>query len=194
MKGSVLLLGLMRPDDKTPATGPDVLQLEPLQDSDVARLVVGQGGPATPGALRRIVELAQGNPLYAEQLLAASEDGELDTIPASLVGLLSMRLDRLGPGERDVLRCASVGGLDVDLDAVRDLLPPEAAPFIVTHLDALVKKRFLAGGSGDGLRFAHILLQIAAYQSLTTPDRMRLQAAFEGRATRHSAPLTGPSK
>jgi len=194
MKESVLLLGLTRPDDSTPATGPAVLQLEPLADSDIARLVIGQGGPVTPGALHRIVDLAQGNPLYAEQLLAASNDGELDTIPASLVGLLSMRLDRLGPGERDVLRCAAVGGLDVDLDTVRDLLPPEAGPFIATHLEKLVRKRFLDRVSGGGLRFTHVLLQVAAYQSLTTQDRMRLQAAFEARAARQSAPAVGVSK
>lgn len=190
MKGSILLLGLTRPHDSTPATGPDVLQLAPLADSDVARLVTGQGGQVTPGALQRIVDLAQGNPLYAEQLLAASDDGELDTIPASLIGLLSMRLDRLGPGERDVLRCASVGGLDVDLDAVRDLLPPEARPFVATLLEALVRKRFLDRVSG-GLRFTHVLLQLAAYQSLTAQDRKRLQAAFEARAARQSGPPVG---
>ena len=192
MKGSVLLLGLTRPHDSIPATGPDVLQLAPLADSDVARLVIGQGGPVTPGALHRIVDLAQGNPLYAEQLLAAGGDGELDTIPASLVGLLSMRLDRLGPGERDVLRCAAVGGLDVDLDVVRDLLPPEAGPFIATHLEALVRKRFLDRVPG-GLRFAHVLLQLASYRSLTAQDRMRLQAVFETHAARQSAPPVGLS-
>jgi predicted ATPase len=119
------------------------VQLAPLSDADVARLVIGQGGAVTPGALHRIVELAQGNPLYAEQLLAAIDDGELEAVPASLADLLPMRLDRLGPGERDVLRCAAVGGLDVDADAVSDLLPPEAGPFIQLHLEALVRKRFL---------------------------------------------------
>lgn len=182
--GSVLTLGLTRPDNSAWVTGPDVLELAPLADSDVARLVIGRGGPVTPGTLHRIVDLAQGNPLYAEQLLAASDDGTLDTIPASLVGLLSMRLDRLGPGERDVLRCAAVGGLDVGLDAVRDLLPPEAGPFIATHLEALVRKRLLERASSGELRFAHVLLQMTAYQSLTTQDRMRLQAAFEARAAR----------
>jgi DNA-binding SARP family transcriptional activator len=192
MTGSVLLLGLTRPDDGAPPnTTPDVLQLEPLADSDVAELVIGQGGPVTPSSLHRIVGLAQGNPLYAEQLLAAVDGDELDAIPASLVGLLSMRLDRLGPGERDVLRCAAVGGLDVDLEAVRDLLPPEAVPFIATHLDALVRRQLLVRGPGARLRFAHVLLQMAAYRSLTTQDRQRLQAAFEARAARPSDPAAG---
>jgi DNA-binding SARP family transcriptional activator len=194
MAASVLLLGLTRPDESARVTGGDLLQLEPLDDSDVERLVVGQGGPVTPAALNRIVGLAQGNPLYAEQLFAASDGGELPTIPASLVGLLSMRLDRLGPGERDVLRCAAVGGLDVDLEALHDLLPPEAGPFIATHLEALVTKRFLDRDSGGRLKFTHVLLQMAAYQSLTVPDRVRLQAAFEARGARQSAPPVSPSR
>jgi len=194
MAASVLLLGLTRPDESARVTGGDVLQLAPLDDSDVVRLVVDQGGPVTPAALNRIVGLAQGNPLYAEQLFAASDDGELPTIPASLVGLLSMRLDRLGPGERDVLRCAAVGGLDVDLEALHDLLPPEAGPFIATHLEALVAKRFLDRVAGGGLKFTHVLLQMAAYQSLTVPDRVRLQAAFEARGARQSGPPVIPSR
>ena len=196
MTGRILLLGLTRPDGM-PATGPDDLQLEPMVDSDVARLVIGQRGSVTPGAMHRIVGLAQGNPLYAEQLLAAVDDGELDSIPASLIGLLSMRLDRLGPGERDVLRCAAVGGLDVDVEAVRDLLPPEAIPFVASHLDALVRKRFLDRVPTGGLRFSHVLLQRAAYQSITIEDRRWLQEAFEERAARESSPaepLRAPEK
>jgi len=185
MSGSILLLGLARPGTSPSATGPSALHLEPLSDSDVAHLVIGRGGPVTPGAMNRIVDLAQGNPLYAEQLLAAIDDGELDAIPASLVGLLSMRLDRLGPGERAVLRCAAIGGMDVDPGTIRDLLPPDAGPFVETHLDALVRKRFLDRAAGGGLRFAHVLLQMSAFQSLTTQDRMRLREAYE-----RAAPLS----
>lgn len=193
MAASVLLLGLTRPDGSARVTG-EVLQLEPLNDSDVVRLVVGQGAPVTPAALNRIVGLAQGNPLYAEQLFAASDDGALPTVPASLVGLLSMRLDRLGPGERDVLRCAAVGGLEVDLEALHDVLPPEAGPFIATHLEALVAKRFLDRVPGGGLKFTHVVLHMAAYQSITRPDRVRLEAAFGAGGARRSGPPVTPSR
>lgn len=186
--GSILLLGLTRPDESARTIRGDVLQLEPLDDSDIARLVVGHGGPVTPAALDRIVDLAQGNPLYAEQLFAARDDGELPTIPASLVGLLSMRLDRLGPGERDVLRCASIGGLDVEVRVVGDLLPPDARTFVASHVDALVRKRFLDRTPGGGLRFAHVLLQLAAYQSITIEDRARLNQAYQARVTRQASP------
>jgi predicted ATPase len=187
MAAGVLLLGLTRPDESTRATRGDVLQLQPLDDADVARLVVGLGGPVTPAALDRIVGLAQGNPLYAEQLFAAGDDGELSTIPESLVGLLSMRLDQLGPGERDILRCAAVGGLDVDARVVGDLLPPDARPFVASHLEALVRKRFLDRTPGGGLRFAHVLLQLAAYQSITLEDRSRLDQAYKAQAAQQAS-------
>jgi hypothetical protein len=66
-------------------------------------------------------------------MLAAVDDGHVDAIPASLVGLLSMRLDCLGPGERDLLRCASIAGLDLDLNVVTALLPGDARPFVERH-------------------------------------------------------------
>lgn len=188
LAASILLLGLSRPENSALASLPHVLHLGPLSDSDVARLVIGQGGPVVPSALHRVVDLAQGNPLYAEQLLAAAEDGDLDVIPASLIGLLSMRLDGLGPGERDVLRCASVVGLSVDPGTVRDLLPSDAGPFVETHLDALVRKRFLNRLADGRLRFAHVLLQMAAYQTLTAQDRIRLQEALVARVDREPAP------
>lgn len=151
-------------------------------------LLLGLTRPVTPAALDRIVDLAQGNPLYAEQLFAAEDDCALPTIPASLVGLLSMRLDRLGPGERDVLRCAAIGDLDVDVRVVGDLLPPDARTFVASHVDALVRKRFLDLTPGGGLRFAHVLLQVAAYQSMTMEDRARLHQAYQVRATRQASP------
>ena len=60
----------------------------------------------------RIVEAAEGNPLFLEQLLALALEGGLGErpLPETIQALLAARLDRLGPGERAVLeRCAVVG-------------------------------------------------------------------------------------
>jgi predicted ATPase len=193
-----LLLCLARPDlyeaDKK-SIPRDTIRLESLSSSEVARLVIDRGGPTGQGALHRIVNLSQGNPLFAEQLLAATDDGEIAAIPASLVGLLSMRLDRLGPGERNILRGASVVGLDCDLDVLRDLLPEEARPFVERHIEALERKRFIQRSGSGGFRFAHALIQMAAYQSMTREDRARLHAAFADRPERErsdpASELTG---
>ena len=179
--GRILLLCLARPDlleDWAASSIGDLMTLEPLQPSQLASLVIDRGGPVAQAPLQRIVSLSQGNPLFAEQLIAAIADGDVDAIPASLLGLLSMRLDRLGPGERDLLRCASIAGPNLDLEAVMVLLPGDARAFAERHINTLERKRLIERTGPGRLRFAHALIQMAAYQSMTREDRARLHEAF----------------
>ena len=174
----ILLLCLERQDafDDAPTWG-EIITLQPLAPSETARLALERAGPLAEPSLRRIVDLSQGNPLFAEQLLAAIHDGDLDAIPASLVGLLSMRLDRLGPGERDVLRAASIAG-EVDIDVLEALLPDDARPFLEQHLDTLERRRLIERVDPRTFRFAHPLIQMATYQTMTRDDRAHLQEAL----------------
>ena len=74
-----------------------------------------------PATLGRIEELAEGNPLFAEELARiAVENGVLDLhvrVPLSVQAILAERLAPFHPGEREVLaRAALVGGrFDVSL-------------------------------------------------------------------------------
>jgi len=179
--GAILLLCIARPEfleDRPASSVGNVVTLEPLQPSQLASLVIDRGGPVARAPLQRIVSLSQGNPLFAEQLIAAIADGDVDAVPASLVGLLSMRLDRLGPGERDLLRCASVAGLDLDPEAVTALLPGDARSFVERHINTLERKQLIERTGPGRFRFAHALVQMAAYQSMTREDRARLHEAF----------------
>jgi DNA-binding SARP family transcriptional activator len=179
--GRILLLCLARPDliERRPQwERQDSLEVGPLSSSDLESLIAERAGSIAPDPLRRIVEISQGNPLFAEQLLAVLDDDPTDVVPGSLRGLLTMRLDRLGPGERDVLRCASIAGLDVEEDAVRALLPDDARPFVERHLDALERKRLIERAGTKRFRFCHALIQVAAYQSMTREDRARLHERF----------------
>ena len=60
----------------------------------------------------RVVEAAEGNPLFLEQLLALALEGGLAerALPETIQALLAARLDRLGPGERAVLERGAVVG------------------------------------------------------------------------------------
>jgi DNA-binding SARP family transcriptional activator len=195
--GGILLLCLARPEfleDRAASSVGNVVTLESLQPSQLASLVIDRGGPVAQAPLQRIVSLSQGNPLFAEQLIAAIADGDVDAIPASLVGLLSMRLDRLGPAERDLLRCASVAGLDLDLEAVAALLPGDARAFVERHINTLERKRLIERTGPGRFRFAHALIQMAAYQSMTREDRARLHEAFADHLERkRSDPTAAPS-
>jgi predicted ATPase/class 3 adenylate cyclase len=179
--GRIFLLCLARPDfiERRPQwERQDSLQVGPLSSSDLESLIAERAGSIAPDPLRRIVEISQGNPLFAEQLLATLDDDPTDVVPGSLHGLLTMRLDRLGPGERDVLRCASIAAPDVEQDAVRALLPDDARPFVERHLDALERKRLIERAGTNRFRFRHALIQLAAYQSMTREDRARLHERF----------------
>src|SRR6185436_3651103 len=117
----ILLVCLARPElvERRPEwASTDVVELEPLATTDIESLVVDRAESIGSDVARRIVEMSEGNPLFAEQMLVALDDGPVGAIPASLGGLLTMRLDALGPGERDLLRSASIIGLQFELDAV----------------------------------------------------------------------------
>ena len=177
----ILLLCLARPDlieQRPDWDSTDVVELEGLSTADVESLVVHRAKSIEPDALRRIVEISEGNPLFAEQVLVALDDGPVGAVPASLGGLLTMRLDRLGPGERDLLRCASIVGLEFELDAVSGLLPPDATPFLERHLKSMEQSRFIQRTGPITFRFRHALIRMAAYQSIAREDRAALHERF----------------
>ncbi len=190
----ILLLCLARPDlvERRPDwDATDVVELERLSTDDVESLVVQRAGSIGPDVVRRIIQTSEGNPLFAEQLLVALDDGTVGTVPASLGGLLTMRLDRLGPGERDLLRCASIVGLDFELDAASGLLPPDARPFLERHLESMAQRRFIQRTGPTTFRFGHALIRMAAYQSIAREDRAALHERFAewlGRTSPDSTP------
>jgi DNA-binding SARP family transcriptional activator len=189
----ILLLCLARPDlleIRPEWESTEVVELEPLSTDDLADLVVDRAGSIEPEVVRRIADMAEGNPLFAEQLLLALDEGPFGTVPASLGGLLTMRLDRLGPGERDVLRCASIVGLEFDADAVSSLLPGDAVTFLDRHLDSMEQRRFIRRMGRDAFRFGHALIRMAAYQSIAHEDRAALHERFADWLGRTSPDLT----
>jgi DNA-binding SARP family transcriptional activator len=184
----LFLLCLARPEllEARPAWGAgrrnvDTLVLEPLHPSEI-QLIAERlaGGALLPEMRARVLETAQGNPLFAEQLVAALQDEHAVPLPASLHALLAARLDRLGPAERDLLRCAAVIGTSFTVDALTVLVPEQARPFVERHLHALERKRLIRPSrpTGGELAFQHVLIQLAAYRSTTREDRATQHERF----------------
>ena len=74
----------------------------------------------------RIVETAEGNPLFLEQLVAVgAETARL--LPSSIHAVLAARIDRLEPGERTVLEHASVQGRSFYVGALLEERPTATA-------------------------------------------------------------------
>ena len=194
----VLILCLGRPEllELRPAWGGgrvrvSSLVLAPLEDEASSLLLAHQLGDRSLSIAERarILQAAEGNPLFVEQLLAmAAEnpwwDHERD-IPATVQSLLAARLDRLGPGERAFIERAAVIGREFWPGAVLELLPDAARPSAAQHLRTLVRRGLiqpdrssLAGE--DQLRFHHILIRDVAYRSTPKALRSELHEQFAG--------------
>jgi class 3 adenylate cyclase/tetratricopeptide (TPR) repeat protein len=208
----ILLLCTARPelDEQRPGWQPcpdaariDLGALSPEQSALVVQSLLGDSSVAEE-VTARVVDAAEGNPLFVEQLLSMLVDdgllqredggwrfaGDLDrvAVPPTINALLAARLDLLSAEERAVIEPASVIGVGFVRPAVEALVPDAVRDGVATHLDALVRKRLIrAGENGDAgisFRFHHILVRDAAYQGLLKRTRATLHERYADWADR----------
>ncbi len=160
----VLVLSIARPElaERRPQWVRDPnasLVLDPLTDAESNVLIEALGAP---DQLRvRIAEVAEGNPLFIEQLaLFAREEGASVTLVDSIRGVLHARLDRLDSDARAVLERAAVVGRSFSLRAVLDMVPfaqhdAAQARFFELARQGLVRPD--ATTPDEGFRFQHAL-------------------------------------
>jgi class 3 adenylate cyclase/tetratricopeptide (TPR) repeat protein len=187
----LLLICLARPEllDERPAWGAGsqyalTLSLEPLAESEADELIENllDGSPLADEARTRIRMVAEGNPLFVEQLLALlAEGGEADRVPSTIQALLAARLDALPEGERDVLEHASVVGLEFEWEVLGELAPDHRRPS-GSILTALVRKELIRPHEAieDTFRFRHMLIRDAAYERIPKELRADLHERFAG--------------
>src|SRR5512143_2166290 len=133
-----------RPAWATPRPNALVLTLEPLLARETTQLVDGLGA-LSADQRARIVDAAEGNPLFVEQLVAmqAERGGTTLAIPATLQALLAARIDGLAAGERAVLECGSVEGRVFHRGGVARLLPDAERSAVGGELLTLVRKELI---------------------------------------------------
>lgn len=149
------------------------IDLQPLDRDAIAALVAARsGGPAGPWVVASVLARSEGNPLYAEELVAADPEA----IPEHLADLFLARVDATADGPRQLLRVASVDGTRVDVETLREVVDLDAASFD-SHLRELLDANLLRG-HGDSLAFRHGLLREAVYDDLLPDERTRLHADF----------------
>jgi len=186
----LLLLCLARPeflDDRPRFVGggaeAESLVLRPLADADAIDMLEALG---VESERDRILEAAEGNPLYVEQLAAVLAEGRrVEAIPPTLHALLAARLDRLSAGERGAIERAAVAGREFWQDAVVELTPTEEREEVGRHLLALVRKDLIRPARSserpdDAFRFGHALIRDAAYAAISKERRARLHEQFAG--------------
>ena len=156
--------------------------LEPLAPEET-ELLIESLAHLDEGLRERILEAAEGNPLFVEEMVAlVQEAGDGDvTVPPTIQALLAARLDQLDASERDVLQCGSVEGRVFHRGAVQALAPGGAAGD--GRLTSLVRKELVRPdktefAGDDAFRFRHLLIRDAAYDALSKATRAELHERF----------------
>ena len=184
----VSLIRLGRPEllDQRPAPpGTETIELGPLVETDAEALLAGVGAPKPARA--EIMAVAEGNPLFLEQLAAVAADaapGALP-IPPTIEAVIAARLDQLPRRELALLECASVIGRRFDLRALVELARPEDSLHAISSLVALTRAGLVRPAPGpageDRYRFAHGLVRDAAYARIPKTQRADLHEALARR-------------
>ena len=155
--------------------------------------LLGHGLPSRLGTL--VLERAEGNPFFLEELVAALIDrgylvrrergwelGHLQdgfAVPDSVESILAARIDLLGPAEKAALQAASVVGRVFWPAPVLELLGGvEADMGVLVGRDFIRRHRMSTMAGEQEFAFKHALTRDVAYASVPKAKRARLHAAF----------------
>ena len=170
----------MRPVWVAPLPNRSLLMLDALSPASARQLVESASADALgSGRAARIVDMAEGNPLFLEQLVVVEAESGDGALPSNIQAVLAARIDRLERGERAVLEVAAVQGRSFYVGAVAHLLAEPDRAGIPTHLVSLVQHQLIRADRSDvpgedAFRFAHALFREAAYQALPKQRRAEL--------------------
>jgi class 3 adenylate cyclase/tetratricopeptide (TPR) repeat protein len=200
--GPLLLLATARPDFVDARAGwgsgrydAETIWLEPLGAATAGALVEGLFEGALPSATRDlVVDRAEGNPLFIEELVGSLIDqglaerrgdrwvvGEVPAdlrIPDTVQAVVAARMDLLGPAEKAALQAAAVIGRTFWTGPLYDLVEDQPDLRLLEDRD-FIRRR--SGSSLEGERefaFKHAITRDVAYESVPKGRRARLHAAF----------------
>ena len=151
------------------------LELGPLDRHEMTALLAAHAD-APPAALSdAITARCEGNPFFAEELLAAAVE-QPGALPRRLRELLLQRIARLDPPTQGLLRLAAAAGRDVGYPLLRAATAlPE--PAVRESLRQAVEHGVLVAEQATGsFRFRHALLAEAVYATILPGEREDLHA------------------
>jgi len=151
-----------------------MLILQPLTSHAMDAMLTSLRSDIAPSTRLRILERADGVPLFAEEMVSLDNLDQSARVPDTLHDLLAARLDTMGEAKYTA-QLASALGRKFDLNLLAKVFPhgPEA---LASTLSALVEAGLIVKGHGSERKFKHALIQEAAYESQIKADR---QAAHQ---------------
>jgi DNA-binding CsgD family transcriptional regulator len=159
--------------------GVERLELAPFSRAEVVeQLEALAGAPLASDRVERIHARSEGNPFYAEQLLAAGAGRAEVVLPPTLADVVLARVQAMSEPAQQVLRVAAVAGRRVPDRLLAEVVgQPEAD--LEQGLREAVGAGVLVTDSASGTyAFRHALLQEAVYGELLPGEQVRLHAAY----------------
>ena len=201
-RGPLLLVATARPEllDERPGWGArtpgSVVTLDALSSEDAVHMLDGLLGGTLPAGLRElVVERAEGNPFFVEELLGTLIDrrllqpqngawrlAELPSgfeVPDTVQAVVAARVDLLEPAEKQALQAASVIGRIFWAGPVYDLVGDAEPDLAVLEERDFIRRRSGSSMAGDReYAIKHALTREVAYASVPKARRARLHAGF----------------
>ena len=183
-RGVCIVLGMRASEPVDLTLQPDEwVPLHPLTDNDSARFIAALHPNAISLDVRDVVlERAGGNPLFLEELCHVLPQLSPDTrrpferlqVPTTVQGVIQARVASLAPADRQLLRLASVIGIEFSASTLAELCGA-TVPEIHTRLKALMTEDLVY--CADGLatyHFKHGLTREVVYDSVLIAERKQL--------------------
>jgi tetratricopeptide (TPR) repeat protein len=179
-----MVLALARPEveerfpDLWTARHPQTIQLGPLSRRAAEQLVRQALTGVSDDVVAQIVERADGNAFYVEELIRAMAAGRSDALPDSVLAMVQARLDAEGPDGKRVLRAAAIFGERFSRAGIAALLGRVDDEAIADAIERLAAHELIARPVPPARQhdieyvFAHALVREAAYAMLTDEDRV----------------------
>ena len=184
----MLFVALARPElvDARPSWGGGAaaqtrIALEPLATDVAVEMAVGLLPHAEGDTIKRLVDVAEGNPLFIEELAAAVEEqAAADTLPVTVRAVIAARVDSLPPDARSALLSAAVVGRTFWQDVLRAVSGIPDLDELLEDLERrdLIRREPTSRLEGDiEFRFKHALIRDVAYGTLPRATRRERHAA-----------------
>lgn len=192
----ILLLCLARPEllDARAGWGGGKLHattalLDPLEPSVCEELLDTLAPDLAPGVRSRVLDVADGNPLFVEETVAMARASATEiSVPPTIGALLSARLDQLPGAERETLETGSVEGVVFHRSAVSALGADSDRLLPLVRKELLRPEQSLLPDD-EAFRFRHALIREAAYSGLPKRTRATLHERFADWLEEHAPGL-----
>jgi hypothetical protein len=147
------------------------VELGPLARDELAALVARESdGPLSPELVESVCARAEGNPFFAEELIAAALRNEPE-LPVLLQDALLADFERLHAPTQSVVRFAAAAGRSVVPAVLTAAMPLREAQIAEALREAVDHGLLVPDRATGSYRFRHALIAEAAYETLLPGER-----------------------